>query len=281
MSKPHITNLDKRFFLDYIKQIKEVVRDSRFKLNEQKRKEKQLAEELDILRDTTLVCQVDKITSELPLIDFKSIGLAASQFYNPEVMAYIACLTSSIYYLPKNGNQKQIDEIHSYIKDLKLVSSGAYGNISLAKIKDLDIIIKAPKRVEDDDLPHEYFVGMHALNNLRKDIPNFVYVYGGFSCSKPIISDEDDKKIINWCTTDKDSVGYVIYENIVPSISLYDFIEKSDFSFETLLSLYLQVLLSLNLANEKYQFTHYDLHPNNIIIRFVEGHEQIEIPYSF
>ena len=59
-------------------------------------------------------------------------------------------------------------------------------------------MIKVPKIPTKNLLIHEMFIGLNYLNYLRFEIPNFIYVYGGFMCSAPVI--DQDNKVVSWCT---------------------------------------------------------------------------------
>ncbi len=186
----------------------------RFQNQQFRIRDKQLKEEREIMNNTMAVCRVDKTSRNLSQLDYESLReLSSDQFFNVDLMKYIACVTSSIYYMPSEAETTtytSTDKIHEYIQNLKILASGSYGdtmtgNLSTDKnniAKEL-FVVKAPKDLDHDNLQHEYFVGMQALNRLRKHVPNFAYIYGGFSCSKPVIGDE---KVYSWCTSDKKSV---------------------------------------------------------------------------
>jgi hypothetical protein len=127
------------------------------------------------------------------------------------------------------------------------------------------VIIKAPRDPKNDGLLHEYFVSLTCLNPLRLRTPGFMYTFGAFRCSAPII---EGKKVVQWCTPKGPSVNYVIFEKIsgrafddlVPTLSLREF-----------LSYYIQVAINTKIGVETCSWTHYDLHAGNVLCREVKG----------
>ncbi len=182
------------------------------------------------------------------------------------------------------------------------------------------IVMKCPQNpTKSSELVHEVSIGL-TLNKLRKFIPNFSYVYDIFSCSSPVV-DPNNKKIILWCTNDENAVAYAVYENISNSLPFKDWavkpktntLNKDLITFTNFLPelktqrnrkleskeiknissevnrlkvnesilYYLQIILALNLANEKCDFTHYDLHDDNVLIRhYRDTPFYIEYPFE-
>ena len=149
--------------------------------------------------------------------------------------------------------------------------------------------IKAPRLEPDEEgsisserldcLVHEAFVGLFGLNPLRrKGIPNFVYVYGAFESSPPII-DSESRKILAWGNkiTTKDQLLYSILENTNAVETLTESC-KND-SYDVVLSYFLQVILALKAANDYCGFTHYNLHTKNVLIRKMMG-QSSSLPFD-
>lgn len=183
----------------------------------------------------------------------------------------------------KNGIIKNLKEIECYInstyipsdKNLPTYLDKKFANGDTFVIKEFlqelneYIVIKATNlhKVEGDintsfdENIHEAFIGLYAINNLRKIIPNFVYTFGMFN----------DK-----CVFQPDySCNYLITEYI-PGKPLSKFIKNSNVT--QFVEILLQVCLSLKLAGELYDFTHYDLHSGNLIIQELD--HKIDISYD-
>lgn len=231
---------------------------------------------------------LNKIVSNYRNIDQRMLEENSRQtLYNESAMKSITCMAETVFYFS--------DDISNYIRLKKLYhnmlqigSESSYGvalKASYDKMSDI-FVVKAPIDMDSNNLLHELIVGSYGTNRLRSlDSPiiNFSYIYGGFSCGMPVIK---DKKVISFCT-EGNPVDYVIYENINDAISAKDYVKTTDsFGF---LSMFLQILFSLRTAQRDIDFTHYDLHSENVLMRKYKGanndrqgtnSEFIQIPYQ-
>jgi len=214
--------------------------------------------------------------------------LINEQFYDPMIMKAILCISSSIFY---SGNGKEIipynERIRDWFQDLRQIGQESVeGTAMRASLKGSGeegsnvmenniFVIKAPRDPNNMELLHEMFVGLQ-LNDLRREIPNFSYVFGGFKCSPPVI-DKDTKEISSWCSNTNSVVNYVVYENIQPSVPMSIFSQKS--TFEQFANRMLQICYAIDLAHKRKDFTHYDLHAGNVLDRKTK-YDQFYIPYT-
>lgn len=214
--------------------------------------------------------------------------LIANHYYDPVVMKEAICTTNSLFYLLPNepGNYEVNDRVREWITNLKQIgspsiegyalSSGLSNN--LVSVNDL-FVVKAPRDPLFDNLLHELFVAFH-LNELRQYNPNFAISYGGFKGTPPVI--DSNKEVISWNLKSNAPVNYILYENIQPSVPFGKYVK--DKPFEKILDKYLQVLYALLLAGKLLDYTHYDLHAENVLIRDIPNDENfndniIAIPY--
>lgn len=139
-----------------------------------------------------------------------------------------------------------------------------YGNILSQDIK---ILIKIPRKERGfNSLLREYFIGLTSINKLRYTIPTFVYTLGAFLCKQPYY-DGDAIQSGELCNEkESQKTIYVIYENI-PGETLTDVLTNDNISFSEWLEIYIQILLSLEIAQREIGFTHFDLHTSNVMIR--------------
>lgn len=189
--------------------------------------------------------------------DMNLSNLYNEQFYSEGFMRYLSELSCPIYY-PMSSNGSLVKE---WLKDFKKIGAESVEGVAImATLSDHDklFIIKGP-RSKSSDLAHEAIVGL-ALNPLRAQIPNFSWVFGVIRCSLPIT---DKNQLVSWCNPN-DPVTYVVYER-VPGVSLKEFI--STCSVEQFIDVFLQICEAEHVAYRHCQFTHYDLHYDNIIIR--------------
>jgi len=233
------------------------------------------------------ICKIDKLMKlqkELGSVNPETFRKSIHHnFYDPIIMKQAMCLTSSILYLSSSEKTKMFKRnleevipadwrIRNWIRNLKKI--GEDSSVGIATTGSLEnssnvFVVKAPVSSEDNnEMLHEWFIGIYGTNKMREYIPNFAYVYGGFKCSPLSINQSDifDKgNALTWCTGNSRNLDYLVYENIFPSMSFYDYTENC--SFEEYLDKYLQILFSLDMANRLIGFTHYDLHGENVLIR--------------
>ncbi len=205
-------------------------------------------------------------------------------FFDANFMAKLYCVLDTVLLLPtaEEGGYKDASlHITEIFHDLRRIGADSVnGDAMIASFgpwKDL-FIIKAPKRIENDDLFHEFFVGVSTTNNMRKFTPNYSYIFGGFKCLPPSIG--ADKKVIEWCSRSINThsyVNYVIYE-FVPGSDMEA--EMATCTFEEYFGWIVQVLIAVQLGVDKYGFTHYDLHSGNVRLRNWGDVHEFAIPYD-
>jgi hypothetical protein len=234
------------------------------------------------------ICSMDlleKLSERLGNLDSKKLKeITKEQQLNQFALKAAACTTQSAVYLsPFNqGDINRNIKIKHYIKNLrKIGDNSAYGNAFIADLKDGNefFVIKTGKtKKSSEDLLHELIVGLYGTNNLRALIPNFSYIYGGFRCSPPYIDKQGN--VTSWCTSEneEDKVNYIIYESIDNSKSYYDFIENC--TGMEFLNTYLQVIYALRTANKYIDFTHYDLHTSNVLIKYTKNNNFNAVKYE-
>lgn len=244
--------------------------------------------EIKLIANTN-VCDVPMLSSlrdhisGLQAVQLKDFTV--KQLQNPSAMKAAMCTADSIFYTSPYdvGSLYLNNRIRMYIHDLRQVGSESVEGYALLanfeNAKDM-FVIKVSRSPSDDSLLHELVVGLYGTNKLRQYIPNFAYVYGGFKCSPPLI-DPETKKVVTWCLHDANPVNYVLYENIAPAVTMAKYIQTctgTDF-----VNVYLQLLYALRLALKVSDYTHYDLHYENVLLRDPspgETHKTFQIPYE-
>jgi len=238
--------------------------------------------ELELIR-TQQVCPVNRLNS----LQENLSGLRPEQFrhllreefYNAEMLSTLLCAVDSIYYSSNSGLAYN-ERIREWLLRLRQIGEeSVYGYAMTASLASADdaFIVKAPRTTTGDDLQHELFIGMMGTNQLRKYVPNYAYIFGGFQCSPPLI-DSQSHQVEAWCNNTRHSVNYVLYENVTPAISFNTYIRKA--SGTDFLNKYLQIVYALKKGEEVCDFTHYDLHDNNVLIRDIVGTRNLAIPYQ-
>jgi hypothetical protein len=246
------------------------------KLEIAQQQEKRKREEMAIIKQSSgSICPVRKLDNlqekivNLKPEEFKNI--IRDQFYNPEVMTAAMCVTNAIVYTNPavGGNLSDNERIRLWLRDLRRIGAESVeGYAMTAGVQDANqvFIVKAPRSIQNDELQHELFVGLFGLNPLRRSVPNFAYILGGFQCSPPLI-DSQSKEVVAFCNNDRVNVNYVLYENVTPAITMREYISRC--TPQEFVNKYLQILYALHEAWRACQFTHYDLHDENVLIRNV------------
>jgi hypothetical protein len=138
----------------------------------------------------------------------------------------------------------------------------------LADMKGSKAVIKEPRNPNDRDVIHEIFVSILGTNQLRKQIPNFAYVFSHFLCT-PSVIDESTKKVTSFCGEGDTKVLHTVYEAIAPATDAFKAAQTQ--TLLQYLSMIMQIALALQIANETIGFQHGDLHGENVLFRDVSA----------
>ena len=188
-------------------------------------------------------------------------------YISTQEMQIILCLFNSIILnFPTLNNKKNLI---TKINKLSSEQQGVKGKVFIGEIfndKNIHIIIKTCKNLLHDKNAFicEYFIGITGINKLRSLVPNFALTLGIFDCSL----DEKNKNDVKICTKNDTKVPFLMIEKINGNTMDKKFIE-----FDKWLVNYIQILLSLEVAQRNIHFTHFDLHPGNIIINEDKVHD--------
>ena len=137
---------------------------------------------------------------------------------------------------------------------------------------DIEVVIKTPKRrdpsddfcieKENFDIVREYFLGVSCFNKLRYFIPTFVYTFGAFACNET----EENTTELTLCSLNYGiNSPHIIYEKIKGN-SVQNLLDTRKINFKQWLEIFSQLLLTLEVAQRKFRFTHFDLHLGNVMI---------------
>ena len=189
---------------------------------------------------------------------------------------YISCCVSSILQENKNSFIKivaNLDYIPIESENFPLVVSPIGNkwivddNITWA-VRYLDSLIpfaimKYSKK--SYNIIHELAIGM-VLNTIRNLTPNFMYTWGGFSCSPPL--NTDYKSICS--NTDPKSMEIIMLTEYVDSkYTFSSFLEDKSVSnySKHLIDLILQIMCSLTIAQARFRFMHANMYDGNVLIK--------------
>ena len=121
------------------------------------------------------------------------------------------------------------------------------GTVNKYKFLDMEFSVKTTNDINKiKEHIHETFVGLTCVNNLVKNIPNFIYNFGLYKTSNN-------------------------YHNVITEYiqgqTFKEYISGGDFVFQEYIFIILQLCLALNTAQKEYLLVHNDLTPWNIIIQ--------------
>ena len=220
------------------------------------------------------LCEIkDKYTDNLKKISTPTVSNILNQkFVSGSDMNAVLCLFDTLLLSTTNRREKGLYNLSKdiqkwIIKTQQLGVKSVEGFVYMTDIfsKDIQVVIKTPQKDDGfNSMIREYFIGIKSINKLRYLIPSFVYTFGAFLC--PIIT----AKATKICTSNFSNVGkknaFVLYEKI-PGESLAKLIETNEINFNQWLLIFIQTLLGLEVAQREVRFTHFDLHPGNLMIR--------------
>ena len=172
-----------------------------------------------------------------------------------------------------------------YFENMKVASSGGHASVGKSRLFDsLDVIVKKGKVYEAVGLE---FYNLLVLSDLCEYIPHFPLPYMYFTCLSNTDKDKDkDKDTIQFCEKphveqadidtiteeaednyDEDDIAPKLREFIIMEVAGTRTLKQGCTSEEECLSVILQVMFSLHIAQTHSKFTHYDLHTENIMLR--------------
>jgi hypothetical protein len=143
------------------------------------------------------------------------------------------------------------------VRDEKYSENNKLSSVTKWKMAGFDFIVKSTtdsnKKLEHI---HDTYVGINAINDIAKTIPNFAYTFGYY----------ENEKNVN-----------VIVEYIQGK-TLFEYINSNEFRFDEYLMIVIQVCLAIEIAQQKCCLVHYDLTPWNIVLQRIPGNP-ISIDY--
>jgi hypothetical protein len=142
------------------------------------------------------------------------------------------------------------------LENIGLLFENKLGKVYHKKLLNYNFAVKSTSNKQKiKEHIHETFVGTKITNILSKFVPNFVYIFGLY----------------------KQDENYNVVTEKIEGETLFNYLKGDSFNFRQFLYILLQILLALQLSQNKYGFIHYDLTPWNIIIKSLS--ESIDTTY--
>lgn len=216
--------------------------------------------------------QIEKVST--PIVK----DILNNKYSNGADMNAVLCLFNNLFVsnskFKQNGLFHLSVNISKWVRKLTLIKEeSASGFVYFSDIlSDIQVIIKVPKYTEDyDDMIREYFIGATEINKLRYIIPTFVYTIGAFIC--PI----SEKLCHSSKEYESPQLPFVIFEKI-PGDNIQKILVNNKLSFEQYLGIFIQVLLSLEVAQREIGFCHFDFHCGNLMCRKLNKNCKYSVP---
>jgi hypothetical protein len=190
-------------------------------------------------------------------------------------------------------------ENFDYMTNHNIIASGANGTIVKIDYEREHYksyaILKKIKRAEADNLMYEYMVGRFFINNQYKKFPSFLQTYGFINHDdittlkdQPIrnmnMNIADVNRGISLSCTNPNKI-LLLLENVSDPVTLREKIARlslpilSSFITQELFKILFQVYYTLSVLRNV--FTHYDLHPDNILLYEPIAGSYIEYHYHY
>jgi hypothetical protein len=231
----------------------------------EKRQEKFIQSELN----NQITCKIlDKYTDRIDTISIPTVrNILNKKYINGADMKAVLCLFETLFISSKTGSGQGLRNLSKNVKKWitkmkKLNVDSAEGIIYITDIlsNDIQVIVKLPQKQSGfEGLIREYFIGVTCINKMRYLLPTMMYTMGSFLCPRP------SSQIL--CSGTGKKTAFVIYEKINgPDLStLFD---KKKLTFEMWLIIFAQLLLTFETSQREIRFTHFDLHPGNVMVRY-------------
>lgn len=143
----------------------------------------------------------------------------------------------------------------STFRPIKHIATNKNGVVNLAYRNGIFVAVKtATNPGKAREHRHEAYIGLHAINSIIADIPNFTYTYGM------------PRNIYN-----------IVVSEYIQGIPMNEWISSSNFTFESYINILIQLNMALKVAQDRIGFIHYDLFPWNIIIQTLP--QKVEFDY--
>jgi hypothetical protein len=167
-----------------------------------------------------------------------------------ERLIIILCLNTSDISTPFNQISKEVQvkslKKHEWLSEIEPFDvKSKQGEVMKATIlKKFKVVVKRSKNIRFDEITlRDFCIGIH-LNKIIDDAPFFVRTLSSFQHNNK----------------------FNIITEYIEGVTLKTFIQNKEHDFTDFLNIFFQILLGLEIAQNKLNFSHYDLHTDNIIL---------------
>jgi serine/threonine protein kinase len=217
------------------------------------------------------------------------------QPYNHVLLDELACLVQSLAKIKSEPEPREADVIGtgSFGAAICGVLPSRYDPIEKRECKEPAKYITKIAFRNSLELMNEVITGIYATNAFRPIIPNFAVVLGSYFARRPRVvdlnygkKDEDSDYTIDKLFSDEGRTLHLMLENIPNAPTFEGWIRELSRSNGTSVDarrtyeIIVQILLSLAFAREQCNFSHGDIHPPNVLLRFIPERRTITYPIN-
>jgi Haspin like kinase domain len=194
-----------------------------------------------------------------------------------ERLFFMACLNSKDIILPFNYKcNKVVPKLKKYewLTDLEPFKNESKQGVATKSLlfNAFHIVVKKAKTSTFDNITNRDFCVGITLNKILHKAPFFVRTLGCFQYRGDPSMTSTTKGCRRYSSPLSNNLAntvenqFYIATEFVDGINLKTFLLNKKNSFESFLNVFFQILLGLEIAQEKFNFSHYDLHTDNIIL---------------
>jgi hypothetical protein len=242
----------------------------------EERQEKFIQSELN----NQITCKIiDKYTDRIDNISIPTVrNILNTKYINGSDMKAVMCLFETLFI--SSTKTESVQGLHNLSKNVqkwvikmkKLNVDSSEGIVYITDIlsNDIQVIVKVPQRQSGfEGLIREYYIGVTCINKMRYFLPTMMYTMGSFLCTRPSSG--------TLCSGTGKKTAFVLYEKINgPDLSTL--FEKRKLNFDTWLIIFAQLLLTFETSQRQIRFTHFDLHPGNVMVRYNNEQISYDVP---
>ena len=205
------------------------------------------------------------------------------------VMKALGCIVNNVLF-DKNG-EINFEILHEFLPNARPVGREFHDKITLFRVS-LGPYHEREEKEGIDMYPnftikgfnyrrvaHAAFMERHAAvmctNKLRPLCPNFKYLITTMSCT-PAITSPTGLKMNSWCDRESTRYHYLVYDGNDHESLLQDLYESGDMTPIFFTEIFFQVCYALNIAHQKFDFTHYSATCKNVYFTTISARNKYQ-----
>jgi hypothetical protein len=224
---------------------------------------------------------IDVVANVMHLDTDKLQALLTKQYYNAQITEFVQYVINSTFYTcpPEDrlryfcSQQKYVDgyyvvnynksSLQFYVQEV--ITDKEINFLVFKKDIDEEVELLEVDKIEEveyaDNSLNELIVTLYATNKLRNICPNFIYTYGVYTSVVTVKKSSD--VLIPYLLVGK-RYNHMIIEDISESVAFANYLDYC--TVQQFKDVVMQIAYALEIAQHKYDFTHYSLNLYKILI---------------